>query len=248
MLNRLLLITSLLLTMTLLAACSLWEDDEPEDSENGAAVSPAPEELTGELVLEHASERWDETDSLHFMLETEGDTFLDSDRSIRLDSGEGDLARPASVEATARVSVTLTSVNVNIIVIEDDAYMTNLISGDWEQAPEDFSYNPALLFDDEDGLGPIMEDIEDPELVGTESVDGRTAHNVTGTLTGDQIEDITAGSIEGGAIDVSIWIAEDNYDVLRLHLTSPGSEDVDETTWDLTFSDHNQDVTIEAPI
>ncbi|HEX2280387.1 MAG TPA: LppX_LprAFG lipoprotein, partial [Thermomicrobiales bacterium] len=195
-----------------------------------------------------ASARWDETESLHFTLEAEGDTFLDSDRTIRLVSAEGDLARPASVEATARVSVAVTSVNVNLIVIEDDAYMTNLISGDWEEAPDDFSYNPALLFDDEDGLGPIMQDIENPQLSGSESVDGRDAHRVTGIVTEDQIRDITAGSITGEQIDVTLWIAADNADVVRLLLTSPGEGDAADTTWNLNFTDHNQDVTIEPPI
>lgn len=248
MLKRILLVTTLLLTTMLLSACSLWEDDESGTGENGASESPAPDELTGELVLENASARWDETESLHFVLEAEGDTFLDSDQTIRLISGEGDLARPSSVEATARVSVAVTSVNVNIIVIDDDAYMTNLITGNWERAPEDFNYNPARLFNPDDGLGPIMEDIENPELVGSESVDGRQAHQITGTVTGDQIKDITAGSIEGEEIDVTLWIAEDNSDVIRLFLSAPGADDANDTTWNLTFSNHNQDVTIEAPI
>jgi len=133
-------------------------------------------------------------------------------------------------------------------VIEDTAYMTNLVTGNWEQAPDDFNYNPALLFNPDDGLGPIMRDIRNAELHSTESINGQSAHRITGFVSDDQIEDITAGSIEGDDIDVTIWIDEDNHDVLRLLLSAAGVDDAAETTWDLHFSDHNQDVTIDAPI
>lgn len=231
----------LLVVMLLLSACSVGGDDSDD-------ASPTAEELTAETVLQRASDRWNETDGLHFVLEAEGDTYLDSDRTILLRSGEGDLARPESVSASARVDVMITTVNVNIIAIGNDAYMTNLISGDWERAPEDFTYNPGRLFNPDDGLGTIMENIQNPNLDGSESVDGRDAHRVTGTVTGDQIHDITSGSIEGDQIAVTLWIAEDNYDVLRLLISAPGAEDAGETTWNLQFSNHDEDVTIEAPI
>jgi lipoprotein LprG len=240
MLTRITAISILALFMSAMAACSLWEDDD--------TGSDSSDDLTAESVLDRAAERWNETNSLSFMLEAEGDSYLDSDRTIRLISAEGELVRPASVSATARVAVAIATVNVNIIVIEDSAYMTNLVTGNWERAPDDFTYNPALLFNPDDGLGPIMRDIRDTELHAAESVDGRTAHRITGLVSDDQIEDITAGSIDGDDIDVTIWIAEDNNDVLRLLLSADGEGDAGETTWDLYFSDHNQDVTIDAPI
>lgn len=250
--RRLLIIPALLLLMPLFAACSLWEDEESDDpAADGAPTAiptPTPEPLNGETVLAAAAEQWAETESLHFVLETEGDTVLDAEGNIRLISAEGDLARPDAVEATARVDVAVATVPVELIVIGEDAYLTNFISGDWERAPEDFSYNPALLFNDEDGLGPIMEDIQDPELHDSEDVDGSDAHRVTGVVTQEQIDDITAGSISGETIDVTLWIAEDNSEVLRLVISAPPIEETGETTWDLTFTDHNDDVTIEPPI
>lgn len=239
--NRLLLVAVLAATMSLLTACSLGDDDDNGDSESET-------EPTAESVLADAAGRWDETDSLHFTLEAGGDSYLDSDRTILLSEAEGDLARPDSVTANARVSVSIATVNVNITVIGEDAYMTNLVTGNWEEAPGDFNYNPALLFNPDDGLGPIMQDIRNAELDGTEEINGRQAHRVTGLVTDDQIEDITAGSIVGDDIDVTIWVAEDNHEVLRLYLSAPGSGDGEETTWDLHFTDHNQDVTIEPPI
>lgn len=246
--RRLLIIPALLLFLPLFAACSLWEDDEPEEEAVPESATATVEPVTGETVLRDASDRWDDTESVHFTLDAEGDTFLDSDGNIRLVSAEGDLARPDLVEATARVSVAVATVNVELVVIGEDAYMTNFISGNWERAPDDFNYNPALLFSETDGLAPIMQDIQDPALDGTESVDGREAHRVTGVVTQDQIDDITAGSIVGENIDVTLWIAEDNHEILRLLISAPPIEDTGETTWDLLFTNHNDDVEIEAPI
>jgi hypothetical protein len=241
MLTRVLFTVCLIISLSVLTACSLWEDDD-------GTGNSSEDEITAESVLDNAAEQWNETNSLGFVLEAEGDSYLDSDRTIKLISAEGELVRPASVSATARVAVTIATVNVNIIVIEDTAYMTNLVTGDWEQAPDDFNYNPALLFNQDDGLGPIMRDIRNTELHETESVDGRTAHRITGLVSDDQIEDITAGSIDGDDIDVTIWIDEDNHNVLRLLLSAEGVDDGAETTWDLHFTEHNQDVTIDAPI
>lgn len=240
MVHRFLLVALIATTLLLATACSLGEDDDAEATEEV--------EVTAESVLEQAAQRWNETDSLHFQLEADGDSYLDSDRTILLMEAEGDLARPSSVTATARVNVSIATVNVNIIVIGDDTYMTNLVTGNWEEAPSDFNYNPALLFNPDDGLGPILQDIREAELDGNETINGRDAHRVTGLVTDDQIEDITAGSIEGDDIDVTIWVDEENHDVLRLFLSAPGSDGSGETTWDLHFTDHNQDVTIEAPI
>ncbi len=246
--RRLLIIPVFLLLMPLFTACSLWDDDDGQDPAADETAIPTQEPLTGESVLRNAAERWSETDSVHFVLDAQGDTFLDSEGNIRLVSAEGDLARPDLVEATARVDVAVATVNVELVVVGEDAYMTNLISGNWERAPEDFNYNPALLFSDTDGLGPIMQDVQNPTLDGTESIDGRDAHRVTGVVTEEQIADITAGSIAGENIDVTLWIAEDNSEILRLLISAPPIENTGATSWELTFTNHNDDVDIEAPI
>jgi hypothetical protein len=241
MLHRLLLVSLLALLLAFIAACSPFGDDDANTDLND-------EEPTAESVLSQAADQWDETESLHFELEATGDSYLDSAQTVRLLTASGDLARPESVEAEARVSVSIATVNVNIIVVGDDAYMTNLVTGAWEHAPDDFNYNPALLFNPDDGLGPIMQDIRNAELEDSESIEGRQAHRVTGYVSEQQIRDITAGSIVGEDIEVTIWVAEDNHEVLRLFLRSPSEDAGEPTTWDLVFTDHNQDVTIEEPI
>lgn len=217
-------------------------------SSNGDDAEPTVEPLTAESVLDLAADRWGETDSLNFTLEASGNSYLDNDETILLLNAEGELARPDSVSAEAQLNILIATVNVNLIAIGDESWWTNLITGNWEAAPEDFNYNPARLFDPETGLAPIMQDIREATLHDAETIDGRSAHRITGIVSEDQISQITAGSIKGDNIDVTIWIAEDNYDVVRL-LLSAQEEGADEpTTWELHFSDHNDDVTIESPI
>ncbi len=217
-------------------------------SSNGDDAEPTAEPLTAESVLDRAANRWGETDTLGFNLEASGNSYLDSDETILLLNAEGELARPDSVSAEAQLNILIATVNVNLIAIGDDSWWTNLITGNWEAAPEDFNYNPARLFDSETGLAPIMQDIRDAELHDAETTDGRSAHRITGIVSEDQISEITAGSIKGDNIDVTIWIAEDNYDVVRLLLSAQEEGASEPTTWELHFHDHNDDVTIESPI
>lgn len=238
MLNHFRVIALFAVIMLVVAACT-GDDDE---------ATPTTEALTAESVLDLAAERWNETNTLEFTLEATGDSYLDSDESILLLNAEGELARPDSVSAEAQLNVLIATVNVNLIAIGNDSWWTNLVTGRWEASPDDFNYNPARLFDQDRGLAPIMQDIRDPELHDAENIDGRSAHRVTGIVSEDQISDITAGSIKGDDIDVTIWIAEDNHEVVRLFLSATEEGADEPTTWELHFSDHNDDVTIEPPI
>src|SRR5690606_18957738 len=127
--------------------------------------------------------------------------------------------------------------------IGDDAYMTDFLTGSWGPAPDDFSYNPALLLSQTEGLGPVLRSLQDPEVVGREDVDGVDTVHLRGSVSDDQIEDLTAGAITGDPIGVDIWFDAETLDVVRLALAEPE----DGTVWIIRLSGHDEPVTIEAP-
>jgi lipoprotein LprG len=234
----------LVLLVTTTAAC-MGDNDDGDD--NDAAASPAAE-VTPEQVLEDASAAWAETESAHFVLEVDGDAYLDEDETIKLVSAEGDIKRPGSVKANATVDAQISVLDISLVAVDGEIFITNLLSGNWEEAPEDFSYDPSMLFSDTDGIGPIMTDLENPELDGTEDVNGQSAHRVTGTVAANRVAEITAGTIAGEDIDVTLWIGVEDAKLLRVVLTEPEGVRESPATWTLNLTDHGKDVEIEAPV
>jgi hypothetical protein len=138
-------------------------------------------------------------------------------------------------------------VDVGLIFIGDDAYMTDLITGNWGPAPDDFSYNPAVLFSDTEGLSPVLREMEGVELVGQEEVEGVQTYHLRGQVSQDAISELTADTIDGDPITVDMWFATDDYHAIRIMLSTPEGAEGDATVWTITLSDHNQPVEIEEP-
>lgn len=205
------------------------------------AASPA------EQLLEEAAEQWSDTDTVHFDLNVDGTTYLDVNETIELDSVEGDLKRPDQAQADASVDIGFASFDVGLIVIGDDAYMTNFLTGNWERAPSNFAFNPALLFDEERGIGDVLESMTDVELGDESTVGGTRATEVTGFVDQQDISQLVGGSLDGDQISVTLWIDASSGDLLRINLSEPDDVDGDPTTWIIEFSDHNDPVTIEEP-
>ncbi len=215
------------------------------DGKNGDGTPPTA--LTAQSVLASAGDRWASTDSAHFKLAVDGDAFIDNAESIKLMSAEGDIKRPNAVKADAKVDIQITQANISLIAIGDQAWMTNFISGKWEPAPADFSYNPSILFDDQNGIKPILSSLQSPELGGSESVNGRDARKVTGTVDEQTVNQITSGSIQGDAIGVTLWVDAATNDLLRVSLKEPQGVREKPVEWTLDLSKQGEAVDIQPP-
>lgn len=231
-----------MLLALIVSACDVLGDDD----DSGPTATPTAEPIENQdpaVIIEQAVARWNDTETAHFVLEIDGATYLDDDEQIELAGAEGDLSRPQSVEALASISISLVTLDVSLIFIGDEAYMTDFLTGSWGPAPGDFSYNPALLLSRTDGLGPVLESLENPEVIGRERAAGTDTVHMRGTVEQEQIDDMTAGAIQGDEIGVDIWFDADTLDVVKIDLAEPD----DGTTWMITLSDHDDPVTIEAP-
>lgn len=236
-----LILTAILMT-SIAAACNPLD----EDDDAGPTASPTDvpiEAQDPDTIIDRAVTRWDQTETAHFVLEIDGATYLDDEEQIELAGAEGDLLRPRSVEAVASIAISLVTLDVSLIFIGDEAYMTDFLTGNWGPAPDDFTYNPALLLSQTDGLGPVLQALEDPEVVGRQTVAGTDTVHLRGTVEQDLIDDMTSGAIQGDQIDVDIWFDAETLDVVKIDLAEPE----DGTTWMITLSDHNEPVSIEAP-
>lgn len=211
-----------------------------------SVAQPDPEPAE---VLAAASQRLAEVESLHFTLDVEGETFIEESGTIQLESAEGDLARPDKVAVEFQVRLLgATTVSIRMITVGSESWTTDLITGNWGDAPPEFGYDPSILYDNQDGLGPVMGKLDGAAIEGRKEIDSRDAYHVTGTAAAAVIGPITAGTMTGDNVAVELWIDVETSDLLRVKVVEPESDAKENpATWEMTLSQFDEKVTIEPP-
>ncbi len=207
------------------------------------------EDIAVDEVLQNASERLAATQTMAFRMSIEGTTWIDDAHTLRLLSARGTMERPNKVDVEFQVEVAgAPRVSIRMITIGEDSWTTDIVTGRWVEAQEEFGYNPAILYDNQDGLGPVMGRLQNPEIVGIEEVNDVQTYRVRGTVPGDVIEPLTAGTMEGSEITVELWIDGENWNLMRLSVAQPTDEGIeDPATWTMNLGDHDKQVSIERP-
>ncbi len=124
-----------------------------------AGVPPSntkPSDPQAQATVDKARARFDQVNTLHFALAIEGDVYLDTTRTQKLRSADGDLVRPDKVSLTAKASIGPINAQLKFIQVGDNSYLTNILTGKWEKAPAGFAYDPRVVFDPDKGVAAIM--------------------------------------------------------------------------------------------
>ena len=117
------------------------------------------------------------------------------------------------VEAMGRVTVT-----VQLIIVDGQWWTTDLITGKWGPAPTDFEYDPSVLFDNQGGIGPVMDRVTDAQRLDDEEIDGHKAFHVQALVSDQIINSLTYHTLQGTPITVDLWIDQGTFDLLRARL------------------------------
>jgi len=228
--------------ISLLTACGT--NGGAQDPEATATATP-----TARQLLQVASDRLADTQTVRFSLKVEGDTFVDKGESIRLIEADGELQRPDRVRTTFKAKVLVPTVTIQLITVGDQSWTTNLITGDWEEAPEEFTYSPAVLFDNQKGIGPVMGRVTEAKLLGDENVGDRATFHILAIADQDIIGPLSSNTMIGSPIAVNLWIDKETGDLLQARLAEPDTVEKDEPAiWTLSLFDHGAKVAIEPPV
>jgi hypothetical protein len=223
-------IALLVISMLVIAGCA-------DTDENG--------EESAEDVIENATEQFESTETAHFELEIDGTIGIDEEGMLQLGDVSGEIARPADARADASVVFGGSSVSLEMIASDGEMFMRNLLTGDWERAPSDLQYDPARIFDEEEGITAIIDQLEDVELVGEDQAGGTDAWQLSGSVNTDAVRQLAGDFFEGEQLDVDIWVATDDYRLLRVELHDTEAEEP--MSWQLSLSDHDEPVEITPP-
>lgn len=200
-------------------------------------------------ILRAASIQLAATPTIRFELKIEGTTYVDDADAIQLLEAKGELVRPDRVFAEFKIKVLgAVTANINLITIGDEYWSTDLITGRWMSAPPEFTYDPKTLFDEQNGIGPVMDKVVDPVLLGEEEVDDRSCWRVQALVAQDIIGKLTSNTMDGEPITVDLWVDRETNNLMRAQLAEPKDNGKDEpATWVLNLHDHGADITIDPP-
>jgi hypothetical protein len=219
-----------LLAVPALTACS---GDDATETESAADL------------LAHAKHTLDETDSLHFVLDSEGAP----ETGTALVGGEGDIARPASFDGTLTVRAMGAMLDLAVVSVDGTVYAQLPFSNSFTVVdPAQFGFgDPGALIDPETGISQLLSAAESAELGEERRVDGEVVQEVTAELPGDLVEQILTSADPTRPVQARFSIAEESGELLRAELTGPFFTADDDATFTLELSDFGADVEITAP-
>lgn len=186
-----------------------------------------------------------------FLIEREGaPAFLDPQGTLSFRRAEGEYASPDRVRATIRVIAPGIVTDIAVISIGPIQWETNMLTGEWQELPPDWGFNPGVLFDPETGIqAALIEDLSELILLGTaelEELPGQSLLHLRGRIGGQRLYSVSYGMIGPDAADIELWITPDTFELNRMVVVEPGAEE--DTIWTIDFWDFDQVSDISPPI
>jgi len=230
--------------LTLLAACG--GSSKPAEA---PATQTTVAELSPDEILARASTQLAATQTVAFNLAVTGETFVDLNDTIQLLNAKGYLVRPNRVYTEFKIKIAKSiTLSMKLITIENRHWTSDLITGKWGAAPEEFGYDPRLLFDNQNGIGPVMDRITNATKLPNDTVQGRETFHMQASVSHDIIGALASNSMLAGDVGVEIWIDVQNFNVLQLKLSeSTAVTDHQPAVWVLSLTNQDQPTTVDAP-
>jgi hypothetical protein len=176
-----------------------------------------------------------------------GPAYLDDNQVLNFSSAEGVYQAPAAIDAELTVLTSGATIAIQTIAIGSDQWITNPVNQRWEELPPDWGFNPAILFDPNQGWKPLLqEDISDARLVETSNFGGVTRYRIRATASGPRVATITGGVAAGENVEIEALVDPETYYIIQLQFSTVTSSG-EPADWLLKFSDFNAPVSVEAP-
>lgn len=222
--------SSLLILFVALAACGGSDADL-------SSAPPAAE------LLADAGEAMRNVETVRFDITVDGAPVgLDGSNLLTGRSAVGDYRAPGSFRAIVQGAAAGIPIEIGAIAIEQDKWITNPLTGEWESLGVDSSFDPLRLFAREGGIGDLLA----TGLEGGEVVDADgSRYAVAGTVNGADVQVITAGLIEEDRVDLVAWIDDETRLVSELIFSTGQGEE--ESRWTVLLSGYGDEVVVEPP-
>jgi hypothetical protein len=221
------------------AACGTAPTPIPEAT---AEPTPSPEAVIDLAVLNLL-----ELKSAAFTLEHQtGSTMLLPGLVMKKATGVVDIPDRLKLTVEAEVAVPRTFVEINVITIGEQAYMTDFFSRQWRTVP--LASLPVNFMDFGQTLASIIEAVGRPSFSGVEEIEGRRYQRVTGSVPSEALAALVPGAAEGLEVELELWLDREAALLRRVLITGPVlAGDIPETVRMLSIDDVNVPVDIAPP-
>jgi hypothetical protein len=232
------------------AATDDTDDAVTDDADDAAATDDtdaAVEADDADSILDQAAERFAELETAKFELDGTGYIDIDEIGEVSLNDADGQIERPDRAEIDIAVDTAIADVPVTVVTYDGEVYIKDPVADSTHSAPDDFQFNPALMFDEDQGIPALIRSVQDAELLDEdEEVDGRATYRIYGIIDGDLIQQATVGVFPANEdVDFNVWIDKETYDVLKIVAEDPTEET--DSVWEMWIYDHNEPVEIDDP-
>ncbi len=225
------------------AAAETGSDDAPIDLDDGAVADPDADPVS---VVGDAAAAMAGVTSVEFRLDRSGaPIYIDQFESLALDELIGQFTVPTRAQAQLTVTVdgNLTT-EIGAVAIDDEIWISNPVTGDFETLPDGFDIDPSRFFDPEDGWQPLLANLGDVELIGIDDRGGERYH-VRGTAPAAEVENITVGLVRDQDVPVDLWIHPGTFLVTRAEFDT--TIDGATSAWALDLDRYGESFTIRPP-
>jgi hypothetical protein len=211
-------------------------------------ATPTPPPV--EEILKGAATAMEEVDSVHIDM-TMQMTMTTQGMTLQIPlTLVGDMQNPDRFKGTMAMDMMGQSVRADMVVISPTTYISESTTGSWQTTTAEeagLPINPSSI----SGINP--DDIEGLTMVGEETIDGRAAYHLTGTVKAAPLglqESLGAGNVN---LKADYWIDKENSYMLKsvvggdIAMTGEIEATIN-MSMVMLFSNYNAPVTIEAPM
>ena len=222
------------------AACGSGEPPEPT-----ATPTPTPVPFDAPAALQRSGRVMEALDSFHFRLHHErGDMELLP--GLIIDEVEGDVINPdkLSVDFSGSFGIGF-AIESSLITLGDEGYMTNPVTGDWEQGPAGVS--SMGFFDPAGGIVAMMAQVSQARRL--DDVTGKpNSYRIGGSLPVEALAPLVGTTLEGTRVVVELTIDSNDSYLLEARFDGPVTPtDSDDVVRVITLSAFDDPISIDAP-
>lgn len=203
------------------------------------------DEPTVEEVLAEAKTNFDDAASVRIALATE--SVPESGNGVL--GATGVLTPAPAFDGEVKVILNSFTADVPIISVGGVVYaQLGLLGPGWNELdPSEYGApDPADFADPEAGISSLLTQLQEPEE-GEQTREGETILTTyTGELPGEAVKGIIPSADDSVTYPTTVGIDDDGF-ATSVEITGPFFADGGDVTYDLGFSDYDEDVTVEAP-